>query len=68
MNDTGHGILERVAFHLRAEKRVALDADDVAAYQTVHEGLCTVRDALKLLKREQEQKRRERMAQLRRAA
>ena len=68
MNGTGHGILERVMFHLRAQKRIARDADDVAAYQTVHEALCTVRDALKVMKREQEQQRREYLAQLRRAA
>ncbi len=60
----GAGILERTMFHLRAQKRVALDADDVAAYQATHEALCTVRDALKAVKREQEQERRE----LRRAA
>jgi hypothetical protein len=68
MNDTGNGILERVMFHLRAQKRVALEADDVAAYQATHEALYTVRDALKVLKREQEQQRREHTAQLRRAA
>jgi hypothetical protein len=53
MNGTGHGILERVAFHLRAEKRAALDADDVGAFQITHAALCTARDLLKVLKREQ---------------
>jgi hypothetical protein len=61
-------ILERVMFHLRAQKRIALETDDLGAYQATHEALCTVQGRLKVLKREQEQKRREYTAQLRRAA
>ena len=64
----GAGILERTMFHLRAQKRVALETDDVVGYQIAHESLCTARDLLKVLKREQDQQRREHLAQLWRAA
>jgi hypothetical protein len=67
MNDRAQVILERTMFHLRAYKRIALETDDVAAYQLTHEALCTVQGRLKSVKREQ-QARREHTAQLRRAA
>jgi hypothetical protein len=68
MNDTGNGILERVMFHLRAQKRVALAGDDVAAYQATHEALCTVQGRLKVLKRDKNNDAASHTAQLRRAA
>jgi hypothetical protein len=68
MSDTAQGILERALFHLRAQKRVALETNDVAAFHAHEEAILTIQDALKAVKHEQEQGRREHTAEVRRLA
>jgi hypothetical protein len=68
MNDTGQGILERVEAHLRAAKRIALDGDDTTAFHAIEAAIRTIQDALKAVKHEQEQGRREHTAEVRRLA
>jgi hypothetical protein len=68
MSNEGCEILERVLFHLRADKRIALEINDAAAFHADEEAIQTIQDTLKVVKSEQEQARREHTAEVRRLA
>jgi hypothetical protein len=68
MSNEAQAILERAEAHLRAAKRIALETDDATAFHADEDAIATIQDALKAVKSEQEQARRERTAEMRRLA
>jgi len=68
MTDNSEVILERVLYHLRAARRVALETDDAPAYWGIVEALNTVNSALKVVKAAQEDAARQRREKVRELA
>ena len=68
MSDKPEVILERMACHLRSQRRVALETDDSNAYYAVLDAITTVNDAHKVVKASQEDAARQRREKVRELA
>ena len=61
-------ILQRISYHLRTARRVALETDDSTAYYAVLDAITTVNDAHKVVKAAQEDAARQRREKVRELA